>query len=487
MIGMRRFIRRMVGLALAMGVYLGSSSTCSLASDFNFKVDTDVSKILEVIANLGKFNVIVSPNVRNKMTLNLKGVDPLEAMYLVANIHGLKIKKIDMKGAGGPYDTYAIAQPDTIEKGFEQGYTKTIRLRYAKAEDVAGVLSKGLGKDVNVNVEKDARTNSLILRGTEEILNKVDSLIKELDLPVPQVILDAKVVTIDTSFTRQLGFVWNWGVGKTASADVSTKNAGSGQVVAMTEFQRTQANSTYYDSPGTAKGSNLFQFGDFFRQNLFFNSSFAALETSSLTRTLAAPRLLAINGAQAQLRIGDKIVFSGGPSQPPEERDTGLVLDVTPRINKDNFITMVINVEQSTPDFSRGEYPTIKRTNTKTEVQVRDGEEILVGGLVTETDPSSETKVPFLGDLPLIKHLFRQKLRQPTGKELVILITPHVVKMNVAAQEPPASESPTTKGPSGIDDLDALDNGKASPAPASPGPTPKPSASIGPDIDLEGL
>jgi len=262
----------------------------------------------------------------------------------------------------------------------------------------------------------------------------------------------------------------------------------------LTEYMRPQPNGQFYETPGTAKGASFFKFGDFFRQNLFFNASLQVLESRGLTRTLAAPRLLAINGAQAQLRIGDKIVFSGGPSQPPEERDTGLVMDVTPRINKDNFITMLINVEQSSATFERGDFPTIKRTNTKTEVQVRDGEEILVGGLVTENDPFSETKVPFLGDLPLIKYFFKQISRTPTSRELVILITPHVVKQQVASVDGP-SEAPTGKSGGdlgGLDDLDLGGNGTAkaapSPRPTVAGPSPSPSASIGTgDIDLDGI
>ncbi|MBI4863690.1 MAG: hypothetical protein HY815_26035 [Candidatus Riflebacteria bacterium] len=405
--------------------------------------EQDLSVIFNTIAAVGKFNVVVDPKVRQKMSVTLDRVDPLQALYIVAKLNGLQVKKLaEVKGK----DTYAIAPQDVIERGFEQGFTRAKRLRYAKAEDVAQIVSKGLGKEVNIGVEKDPRTNSLVLRGTEEVLNKVEDLIKELDLPVPQVMIDAKVVTVQTTFTRNLGFLWNFGVGKAADGIVTDKTAGSGSIYAITEYQRTRNNSSFYDSPTNARGSNIFSFGDFYRSNFFLNSAFAALETSGITRTLSSPRLLAINGAQAQLRIGDKIVFSGGPSQPPEERDTGTVMDITPRINKDNFITMDINVEQSTARFDRGDFPTITRTNAKTTVQVKDGEEVLVGGLVQENSSPNKIIVPFLVEIPLIKHFFQKKNNQNTSLELVILLTPRVVKQNVAQDTGEISPPPISLG-----------------------------------------
>jgi type IV pilus secretin PilQ/predicted competence protein len=388
--------------------------------------EQDLTQIFQIIAIAGKFNVVVDPRIRQKMVLTLKDVEPLEALYTVAKLNGLKIKELRNKGGSL---TYAIAPQEIIEKNFEAAFTRSFQLRYAKAEDVANIVAKGLGKDVSIGVEKDARTNSLILRGSEEVLDRVNELIKTLDLPVPQVLIDAKVVTVQTTFTRNLGFVWNFGVGQRADGNVNEKTAGSGGIFAITEFQRQLNNGPFYDSPASpAKGSPLFAFGDFFRANYFLNSAFAALEASGITRTLSSPRLLAINGTQAQLRIGDKIVFTGGPSQPPEERDTGTVMDITPRINKDNFITMDINVEQSAARFDRGDFPTITRTNAKTTVQVKDGEEVLVGGLVQENSAPNTIIVPFLGEIPLIKHFFRRKNNQNTSLELVILLTPRVIK-----------------------------------------------------------
>lgn len=401
------------------------------ASNWNFTKPTEITKIFETIAAVGKFNVAVDPRIKQKLSINLTNVDPVETLYLVAKLANLQVKKVeDIKGR----TTYVVASRELIQDQFEKAFSRPIRLKYARADEVAAILGQGLAKGDDLQVQQDARTNSVILLGPEEVLNRVEALIRKLDLPVPQVLIDAKIVTVQTTFTRQLGFVWNLGVNNVANGQVTDQTAGSGPLFAVTEYQRLQPNADLYDSPGPAKGASPFEFGDFFRGNLFFNSAFSALEANGITRTLSSPRLLAINGTQAQLRIGDKIVFSGGPTQPPEERDTGTVMDITPRVNKDNFITMDISVEQSSARFDRGDFPTITQTAAKTTVQVKDGEEVLVGGLVQENSTPNAIKVPFLSDIPVIKHFFTKKNKATTSLELVILLTPQVVKQELPAE-----------------------------------------------------
>lgn len=478
--------RRLMAVFLLLSVGYATLSSWLPAFSLISPKEQELTQIFQIIALAGGFNVVVDPRVRQKMTVTLKDVEPLEAMETIARLNGLKIKKIEGKKGF----TYAVAPPEIIEKGFDNAFTRAVQLRYAKAEDVALVIAKGLGKDVNIGVEKDARTNKLVLRGTEEVLTRVNDLIKQLDLPVPQVLIDAKVVTVQTTFTRNLGFVWNFGVGKSADGNVNEKTAGSGSIFAITEFQRTLNNGTFYNNPESpAKGSSLFTFGDFFRQNFFLNSAFAALESSGITRTLSSPRLLAINGAQAQLRIGDKIVFTGGPSQPPEERDTGTVMDITPRINSDNFITMDINVEQSSARFDRGDFPTITRTNAKTTVQVKDGEEVLVGGLVQENSSPNSIIVPFLGEIPLIKHFFRRKNNQSTSLELVILLTPRVIKQSAPDPgeiSPPPISSGRGEAPPPVVSPPSGPGGAPAPAPAPGAPPANPLEDVNDIFDTKG-
>ena len=430
----------------------------SRASAFTLKNrDIDVRDVCQMIARAAKINCVFSKDVRGKIAVELKDVPPLEALKLIAKINKLEVHEVE-----GLKNTYAIARGDDIRNNFEQGMNRVYTLSYAKAEEMQGILSKALGKSANLNVEVDARTNSLVATGSEEILQKVGELIKKLDKSVPQVLIDTKVVQVESNVLKDLGFNWNWGVGA-ASGQVDG-SGGSGGLFALTEAVRNNYNQDFYqNAPDGA--APVFRFGDFFRGSMFINATFSALETHSLSRTLASPRLLAINGAQAQLRIGDKVVFTGGPSQPPEERETGIVLDVTPRINADGFITMEISVEQSDAVFQRADFPTIKQTRTKTTVQVKDGEEILVAGLVQEKANETKERIPFLSDIPLIKHLFKRERTAPETKELVLLVTPRVIKQDlpgVIAHGETPGPSPSGGGGSGggggLDDLDLDDD-----------------------------
>lgn len=148
--------------------------------DFAFE-DVELGTIFRSIAAQGKFHVAIDPQIaRAKMVVSLKQVEPLDALFLIARIQELKVKRVRWE-VGSTTVTYAIARQEKIEKSFEQANTRTLQLRYTRAEDVARILARGLGKDVNVGVEKDARTNKLLFKGTEEVLSRVEELVRQLD------------------------------------------------------------------------------------------------------------------------------------------------------------------------------------------------------------------------------------------------------------------------------------------------------------------
>lgn len=449
----------LLGLTLAVICSLAWGNA-AYAKGFTLKAkDVEIRDVFQMIARQGKFNLLLDKSIRGKVPVELKDVPHEKALELLAKINKLKVKKIkDLE------NTFVIAPQDVIERGFEQGLTNTYTLRFAKAQDMATILSKALGKSANVNVETDERTNSVVVNGTEDVLAKVRALILNLDRPVPQVLIDAKIVNVTSSVVKDLGFQWDWNAG---SSDGAVENNGQGTIWTIGEYERRNLNADGYANAPV--GVTPMKFGDFYRGTYFFDSVFRALETNELTRTLASPRLLAVNGAKAQLRIGDKIIFSGGPSQPPEERDTGIVMDITPRINSDNFITMDISLSESNARFRDSDYPTISQTNAKTTVQVRDGEEVLIGGLVQEVHRDTQEKIPFLGDIPLLKHFFRRNRSNPETRELVILVTPRVIRQQIPGYdlgEKPGIGGPPKAGPAMGDDLpldDLFDGGGKKP------------------------
>ncbi len=460
-------------LAVAAWLALGPVATAG-PLDKDIKVDakeTELQALMKILATQLNVNILVDPQeAKRKVTVSLKNVNAKKALEYIAKLNKLELRFPEE----GKEDLLVIARSDTLQSAFDQALSKTFQLRYASAVKMANILQKALAKSGNVQIEVDERTNSLIVSGTQALIDGVDKLQKELDKPVPQVLIDSKIVSVTTNVLKDIGFNWEWGTKGEADGTV-TGQGGSGPFFAFTERFRINNNQNFFlNAP--ANDAEVLKFGDFYRGNFFFDAVFRALETASIARNLASPRVLAVNGAKAQLRIGDEIVFSGGPSQGPESKETGIVLDVEPRINKDGFITMDVSVEQSTATFRASDFPTINKTNAKTTVQVRDGEEVLIGGLVTESDNQTEEKIPFLSDIPVIKHFFQRKRSSPNTTELVILMTPRVIKQNLPGVGEVGGGGGGGGDPGGFDDDLSLGGpgGGDKPKPGGGGDKPKP-------------
>ena len=143
-----------------------------------------------------------------------------------------------------------------------------------------------------------------------------------------------------------------------------------------------------------------------------------------------------MNGQEAELNIDQQITFSGGTDQQPSEKSAGTKIKITPQINNDGFIVLSpLSIEKSSPILRDDGFPTIDSTEVKTTLQVQDGEEILIGGMVEESESKVTQKIPFLSNLPFIKHLFTNESNVPKSKEIVILVTPKVVKESIATSD----------------------------------------------------
>ena len=383
--------------------------------------------VIKSIVGHAKLNVVVDSKVSGSTSITLRKVPWKQALDLV-----LKTNDLDMRRFG---NTLVIAPKKTIAMNFDKGLTQTFYLRYAKAEEVQQMLTSLLGEATagkfKVHVEK--RLNAVVISSTEDMFKRVEDLLKRLDRPVPQVMIDIKIVEVNTDFERLLGFEWNWGSGAAASPSDAK---GTGNVLGYTEFLRTLDNGGAYEVPEQASGADLFSFGDFYRQNLFFNAVFNALIKTSDSRVLSSPRLIAMNGQEAELNIDQQITFSGGTDQQPSEKSAGTKIKITPQINNDGFIVLSpLSIEKSSPILRDDGFPTIDSTEVKTTLQVQDGEEILIGGMVEESESKVTQKIPFLSNLPFIKHLFTNESNVPKSKEIVILVTPKVVKESIATSD----------------------------------------------------
>jgi type II secretory pathway component GspD/PulD (secretin) len=241
---------------------------------------------------------------------------------------------------GGAIQAPASASPGS-ESRCDLAQIRVIRVEHGGARDLADTLSKAVGPRNGLEVVCDSKSGALILRGPDAALDIAEKLLKELDVPAEQVQVETRLVTVDPELARSL-------LGKDAS--------GSGQI--LDELER--------------KGQAC---------------------------TLPSPRLMAVNGTQAQFRLGEKIVFTSGNTQPPEERDVGTIIDIVPHVDRQGVITLSVSAEQSTASFPRGgAFPLIRRGSARWTVRIKSGHELLIGplSLGQESDPgdASATGTP---------------------------------------------------------------------------------------------
>lgn len=384
--------------------------------------DTDIRDILKIIAQKTGTNIIAEKSVRGNVTVKLNDVYYEEAMNLIAKTNGYAIRKIG--------NTWILADEKKLVEAFEKGLTITKRLQYAKAADVSKIIAQTIKKDVRVAT--DDRINAVIVSGSKDILDEVKKLIETIDTPVHQVMIEAKIVEVNTNATKNLGFKWTAGLGN------EPKGLDSFPIFSAKEYFANNPNANLYQNGFSGPQGELFGLGDFYRENLIFKTTLALIEERRESKILSNPKISAMNGQEANIVIGEKVIYPGGADQPPKEKDTGIKLKITPRINDDGYITVEAEPEVSevTGWSNNGTYPIIGTRSAKTTIRVRDGEEILIGGLIRDRENREKNKVPFLGNIPIIKSLFSFSGKSGASQELIILITPHIIAQSLESAAP---------------------------------------------------
>ncbi|MFZ2960563.1 MAG: secretin N-terminal domain-containing protein [Candidatus Ozemobacteraceae bacterium] len=405
--------------------------------------DADIRDILKIIAQKSGTNIIAEKSVRGNVTVRLNDVYYEEAMNLIAKTNGFAVRKIG--------NTWVLADEKKLIESFEKGLTITKRLQYAKAGDVSKIIISAIKKDIKVAT--DDRINAVIVSGSKDMLDEVKKLIETVDTPVHQVMIESKIVEVGTTGRRSLGFDWAMGNSKDGAGTMEGGEGSKPLFVTKEYFAKNPDENSYQAQFGGQPQGALFGLGDFYRASTLFQATFKALEAHTDSKVLSNPKISAVNGQEAYIKVGQKVIYPGGADQPPKEKDTGIILKITPRINDDGYVTADIEPEVSFVEKWQGQYPIIGNRQAKTTVRVKDGEEILIGGLIKETEGNSSSKIPFLGNIPIIKSLFTSSSKNGDSQELIILITPHIVAQSIE------SSAPTSLIPEG---------GNEAPAPSAP-------------------
>ena len=398
--------------------------------------DADILNILQLIAEVSNLNIIASDDVKGTITLRLIDVPWDQALALIMDIKDLgmvrqgNVVRIMPKEKLRAMEEARMNASRTREK-LEDLETELITVNYADLASVSKHVEGVLTKDrAGVSVSQDTRNKQLIVRDIPSNLRKIKDLVKKLDTPERQVMIEARIVEATSTFSRDLGVSWGFSSEaehRTSELANNQFNLGLGGSFLITP----PSAGSVLDSAGMAAG---FTFGKVGSTSLDLRLS--ALEASGEGKVISTPRISTLNGEQALISQGTKIPYqsTGTDGTKTEFVDANLELSVTPVINPDN--SMILDITAT--DSAIGSYvntgvvnasaPSVDTREAKTKLLVRDGETTVIGGIFVETDTQSESGVPWLMKVPFIGHLFESTNKSNQRAELLIFITPHIVE-----------------------------------------------------------
>jgi type IV pilus assembly protein PilQ len=408
----------------------------------NFQ-NVDVRSLLQVIADFTNLNIITSDSVGGTITLRLKDVPWDQALDIILQSKGLDMRKNGNVIQVAPREEIATREKLDLEARNQIAELEPLRaeafvVNYQKAEDVRRLLTddkqRMLSKRGTVVV--DPRTNQLFVQDTAARLEDVRRLLQRVDVAVPQVLIEARIVEADDKFSRNLGVKFGYGKSNNESA-VGGQNI-FGTLPGTPGSVRT--NPTNVNLP--AAGLNGFNPGQFaltlFNSSLtrLINLELTALEADGRGKVISSPRVVTADKVKATIEQGTEIPYQNATSSGAtavEFRKAVLKLEVTPQITPEGAIFLDVRVNKDTRGQETLSGPAIDTKNVQTQVLVENGGTVVLGGIYEQQDRTTTTKVPLLGDLPVVGYLFKNTSRISDRTELIIFITPRVISEKINA------------------------------------------------------
>jgi len=408
----------------------------------NFQ-NIEVRAVLQVIADFTGFNIITSDTVTGSLTLRLKEVPWDQALDIILQAKGLDMRKNGNVVMIAPRDEIAAKEKLDLESrqqisDLEPTRTESFQINYQKADVVKGMLSdpnqKMLTKRGSVVI--DARTNTLFIKDTPSQLEEIRALIKKIDVPVRQVMIEARIVDATDNFSRSLGA--RFGVQNASRAGNGNFNVGvSGNVADSSAIAggtipggATPANlNVNLPAPGGSPsiGLTLIRIAN---GNLV-NLELSALENDAKGKVISSPRVVTADQVEATIEQGTEIPFQQATSSGATSisfKKASLSLKVTPQITPDDNIIMKLNVNQDTRGAETLAGPSINTKQVNTQVLVENGGTVVIGGIFTRDESVGVSKVPLLGDIPFLGNMFKNTTKKDEKRELLIFVTPRVLK-----------------------------------------------------------
>jgi len=414
----------------------------------NFQ-DIEIRAVLQLIADFTELNLVASDTVRGRITLRLQNVPWDQALELVLKTKGLDKRQIGNVLMVAPAAEIAERERQQIEANKQIAElaplsSEFVRIRYANAADIVNLFSAGSEEGGSLisgrgSVVVEPRTNSLIITETAPKLAEIRSLIELVDIPIRQVMIEARIVIAQSDATKNLGIEWGGAYLNNDNGDISSISGNTENVVNLNEsaINGTQPSVDYPGALlvdlGVTRNSGFavgFTSGD-----LFLTAELSALESAGEGEVVSQPKVITGDKQAASIKSGTEIPYqesSASGETTVTFKDAVLSLDVTPNITPDDRIMLNLQVNQDSvgelvPSGQGGFIPSIDTTQLNTQVLVGNGETVVLGGVFKTEDLESVNKVPFFGDLPYIGAFFRNTSTTSTKTETLIFITPRIL------------------------------------------------------------
>jgi type IV pilus assembly protein PilQ len=400
--------------------------------------DVPVRQVLQIIAQVNGFNLVTTDTVTGNVTISLSGVPWDQALDMI-----LKIKGLDKRLEGNilliaPTEELTARETQQLQSKQQVAelaplVSTNVQINYAKAQDLAAIM-KGTENSILTprgSVAVDERTNTLLLRDTQTSIDEAKTLVAALDIPIKQVLIESRMVTVRDNASESLGV--QWGLSNTMSnGAVSGSLTGadsiaSGVVPSITDRLNV---ALPVQSPAGRIGIQIARLLD----GTIIDLELSALESENKGEVIASPRITVANQHEAYIEQGTEIPYveatsSGATSV--EFKKAVLSLKVTPHITPDNRIIMDLVVTQDTRgdtvSTSTGDAVAIDTQEISTQVLVENGETIVLGGIFQQSSSNDVRKVPLLGDLPFLGYLFKNTSEILEKRELLIFVTPKIL------------------------------------------------------------
>lgn len=437
----------------------------------NFQ-NIEVRSVLQLIADFTDLNLVASDTVKGSITLRLDNVPWDQALELVLKTKGLDKRLVGNVLMVAPAAEIAERERQELatQKQLEELAplrTEYIRVRYANARELfdlfipeGGLGGQGGGAGGGAGGQRnstgsilsdrghaivDERTNSIILTDTEEKINDFRKVVEQIDIPIRQVMIEARIVRANNNFRKELGSRINIGATGTSNNGKTDYNVGGN----MEEFFNNEKGAFYlYGEDGKSIGSDTSTavgldvtdpFGNIawsvISGDIMLGLEISALEESGFAEIVSQPKVITGDKQQASIESGTEIAYqeaSASGATAVAFKEAVLKLDVTPQITPDDNIIMDLVISQdSIGELTNAGVPTIDITQLETQVLVGDGQTVVLGGIFQNETSVGQSKVPLLGDIPVVGRLFRKDTKRDTKRELIIFITPRIMSSSL--------------------------------------------------------